>query len=187
VHSDVPTLVLEGTFDPITPPAYGQLAARMLPHSFYVEFPDRGHSVLRDDCADAMALKFLANPAAPPDTRCLSTLAGPFAGLLPGSTGSKSTAGPANMSVDMQTLLMVCHLQPPALDAGAAAGQTILAMCQAKNPGLTQAELVAALMAPFKVKLDAAVAAGRMTAGDEADALASAQKKITEWVVGPLS
>ncbi len=39
VSSDVPTLVLSGQFDPITPPAWGQLAASTLSKSFFYEVP----------------------------------------------------------------------------------------------------------------------------------------------------
>ncbi len=36
VRSDIPTLILAGEFDPITPPRYGKLAAKTLPNSTFV-------------------------------------------------------------------------------------------------------------------------------------------------------
>ena len=42
--SSVPTLLVSGQFDPITPPAYARQAASVLPHSFVVDLPDAGHS-----------------------------------------------------------------------------------------------------------------------------------------------
>ncbi|HSJ52101.1 MAG TPA: alpha/beta fold hydrolase, partial [Anaerolineae bacterium] len=50
VSSDVPTLILAGQFDPITPPAFGREAARSLPNSFYFEFPGLGHGVTLEPC-----------------------------------------------------------------------------------------------------------------------------------------
>ena len=79
VTSAIPTLVLEGRLDAITPPAYGRAAARTLAHSFYLEFPDRGHIVRGDACSYAIIAAFLARPAARPGSRCLAGLAVNFA------------------------------------------------------------------------------------------------------------
>ncbi|NIT65351.1 MAG: alpha/beta hydrolase, partial [Gemmatimonadetes bacterium] len=43
VSSDIPTLVLGGEFDPITPPQYGRQAAATLPNSFFFQYPGLGH------------------------------------------------------------------------------------------------------------------------------------------------
>ena len=43
VVSAIPTLVLAGEYDPITPPEWGKLAAVNLTNSFYFEFPATGH------------------------------------------------------------------------------------------------------------------------------------------------
>jgi hypothetical protein len=42
VSSDIPTLVLAGEYDPITPPAFGLLAAETLPNSYYLRVPRPG-------------------------------------------------------------------------------------------------------------------------------------------------
>ncbi len=49
VVSDLPTLVLSGLFDPVTPPVYGRMAASHLVNGFYVEFDGVGHDALGND------------------------------------------------------------------------------------------------------------------------------------------
>ena len=73
VSSDVPTLVLSGQFDPITPPAWGQLAASTLSKSFFFEVPGAGHgSSLSVECPQNIALAFFDQPTTAPDTACLA-------------------------------------------------------------------------------------------------------------------
>ena len=76
IKSDIPTLVLEGQFDPVTPPSYGQVVAQNLSKSFYVEFPYQGHSqaVPGNPCSLAILSGFFANPTAKPDSSCTSQL-----------------------------------------------------------------------------------------------------------------
>jgi pimeloyl-ACP methyl ester carboxylesterase len=70
VSSAVPSLVLAGEMDPITPPEWGRQAASSLANAFYVEFPANGHWVTRSSpCALELALAFWENPAVP-DTAC---------------------------------------------------------------------------------------------------------------------
>lgn len=77
VHSDMPTLILAGEFDPITPPAWGQLTAETLSQSIYVEFPNVGHGVLRASaCAREISTAFLQNPTAELDTGCAEQAVG---------------------------------------------------------------------------------------------------------------
>jgi len=79
VSSDIPTLVLAGEYDPIAPPAWGELAAKTLDNSFYYEFPGVGHgaSVSGEGCPLSVALAFLDDPTAEPDTSCLARMDGP--------------------------------------------------------------------------------------------------------------
>lgn len=75
VVSDVPTLVLSGSFDPITPPAWGELAAQSLSRSFHYVFPGMGHGTVGvDDCPTQIALDFLADPTIPPDGSCIANM-----------------------------------------------------------------------------------------------------------------
>lgn len=72
VNSDVPTLVLTGDFDPITPPDYARQAASGLSQSFFFLFPAGGHGeVGSTECADTILLKFLDNPSQAPDAACI--------------------------------------------------------------------------------------------------------------------
>ena len=75
VVSDVPALIFAGHFDPITTPEWSQLAAETLSHSFYFEFPNMGHGVMRaDPCALRIGLQFLDDPRNEPDASCLAEL-----------------------------------------------------------------------------------------------------------------
>ncbi len=77
VASDIPTLVLTGEYDPITPPHWGQRVARRLTTSYVYLFPGYGHGVTGDGyCALGMMQNFLANPAAAPDATCMQHLHG---------------------------------------------------------------------------------------------------------------
>lgn len=71
VVSDLPALILAGEHDPITPPAWGWMAAQDLPNSFLQEFPGNGHWVTRSSpCALSMALAFWENPGEDPTFTC---------------------------------------------------------------------------------------------------------------------
>lgn len=72
VVSDIPTLILAGEYDPITPPAWGRLAAETLSRSYVYEFPNTGHAVIgRGACPQQIIRSFLDGPAQPPDTSCV--------------------------------------------------------------------------------------------------------------------
>ncbi|MCB8922776.1 MAG: alpha/beta fold hydrolase [Ardenticatenaceae bacterium] len=76
--SDIPTLILAGSYDPITPPGWGQAVAANLSHSYFYEFPSAGHNVDRDNpCAQQIKLAFLDDPTAVPDTSCMADVPGP--------------------------------------------------------------------------------------------------------------
>jgi pimeloyl-ACP methyl ester carboxylesterase len=83
VVSDLPTLVLAGQFDPITPPSQGYRAAETLGHATVVEFPGYGHGVLSEGCAMTIMAAFVDNPAAPVDTSCVVAM-GPASFTPPG-------------------------------------------------------------------------------------------------------
>ena len=80
VRSDIPTLVLAGEYDPITPPSWGRLAAKNLPRGFFFEFPGVGHgaSVSGEPCPLGIALAFLNAPTASPDASCIDGMTGPY-------------------------------------------------------------------------------------------------------------
>ncbi|MFC1948368.1 alpha/beta fold hydrolase [Chloroflexota bacterium] len=79
VHSNIPTLILSGEFDPITPPAWGLLASETLSNSWFFEFPGLGHDVLvsGSNCPLEIGLEFIDNPYSEPDTTCLTEIEPP--------------------------------------------------------------------------------------------------------------
>jgi pimeloyl-ACP methyl ester carboxylesterase len=78
VVSAIPTLILEGEYDPITPPSNGELAAQSLSHSYPLLFPATGHGVgFGALCPRRIILAFLTNPAQEPASRCVASMGGP--------------------------------------------------------------------------------------------------------------
>ncbi len=78
VRSDVPALVLAGSYDPVTPPAWSRATAEHLSNGTYVEFSGHGHAVMTDNpCAAALHAAFVADPSRPLDTSCVGTTPGP--------------------------------------------------------------------------------------------------------------
>lgn len=76
VTSDIPTLVLAGEYDPVTPPNWGRLTAETLGNSKFLEFPGFGHGILGfgsdgGACSRAIASVFLDDPDAEIDTSCV--------------------------------------------------------------------------------------------------------------------
>jgi len=74
--SDIPTLVLEGEFDPVTPPEYGELVAGYLSNGYYFEFPGLGHDVMSNSCARELVGTFINDPTQAPDATCISEMPG---------------------------------------------------------------------------------------------------------------
>ena len=60
---DVPTLLLSGGYDWLTPPSWGKSAAQHLPVSRHVVFRGQGHGVSsQDQCAARLRDEFFVNP-----------------------------------------------------------------------------------------------------------------------------
>ncbi|MBO0796636.1 MAG: alpha/beta fold hydrolase, partial [Ktedonobacteraceae bacterium] len=78
VVSSVPTLVLSGEYDPITPPSYGREAVQTLDHSFFFQFPGMGHGVVgARSCPAQIARDFLRDPSRRPGTGCIGDMSEP--------------------------------------------------------------------------------------------------------------
>lgn len=69
----LPTLILAGEYDPVTPPSYGQYISEQLPDSHYYTVPGRGHA-LSDRCSNSVILSFLENPHKEPESICLENM-----------------------------------------------------------------------------------------------------------------
>jgi hypothetical protein len=108
VVSDIPSLVITGTFDSATPPQFGKQVAEKLPNSHYVEFPNQGHVPTAADssgCAMKITQEFLRNPTVEPDRSCISELPKveflvPYTGEPPLELTSESIFG---VTVDIPT------------------------------------------------------------------------------------
>jgi len=75
VTSTVPTLVISGAFDPLTPPSMAEQAIQNLSRAYAYVLPHAGHdSIMTDGCAREMTYAFIANPLQAPDSGCLEAL-----------------------------------------------------------------------------------------------------------------
>jgi pimeloyl-ACP methyl ester carboxylesterase len=73
VSSDVPALIINGEFDPITPPSYGEAVARTLSHSTVLLVPGAAHGAFgMYDCIDVVISRFFDAPQAAMDLTCLA-------------------------------------------------------------------------------------------------------------------
>lgn len=75
VSVDAPVLLLSGEFDPVTPPAYGDLAAETLPNSLHLVAPESGHNVVTRGCLPNLVEQFVENASfAELDTACVAEI-----------------------------------------------------------------------------------------------------------------
>jgi len=75
LHADLPTLMLTGENDPITPPAYAERLKKNLPRATHFVLPGRGHSVAGHPCAARLISDFITEPdSAKLDSACLSRM-----------------------------------------------------------------------------------------------------------------
>ncbi|MEM7532568.1 MAG: alpha/beta fold hydrolase [Chloroflexota bacterium] len=75
VVSDLPTLILVGEYDPVTPPSWGKVAAKTLRQHTYVEVPRGGHSLIdAGDCPLDIIQTFITNPTESPDISCVESM-----------------------------------------------------------------------------------------------------------------
>lgn len=79
VISSLPTLIVTGEYDPITPPANGQEVAKNLNHSYFFTFPGQGHGQqYSSSCSDQIISAFYDNPDQQPDSSCISQMSEPL-------------------------------------------------------------------------------------------------------------
>jgi pimeloyl-ACP methyl ester carboxylesterase len=80
VASAIPTLVLEGEYDPITPPTNGALAAQSLSKSYQFLFPATGHGAFLfnpSPCPTTIVVQFQRDPTHQPDGSCIALMREP--------------------------------------------------------------------------------------------------------------
>ena len=80
-NPQIPVLVLNGAYDPVTPQPYGEAVAKNFKTAYSYTFPAVGHIalILKPDvpaatCSAQIALDFLANPNRAPDSSCISQI-----------------------------------------------------------------------------------------------------------------
>jgi pimeloyl-ACP methyl ester carboxylesterase len=79
ISSDIPTLIITGEYDPVTPPSWGKQVAQTLSNHFLFEFPGEGHGAsFTNDCARSVALAFLNDPSEKPQSACISDMSMSF-------------------------------------------------------------------------------------------------------------
>jgi pimeloyl-ACP methyl ester carboxylesterase len=75
VSGDLPTLLMAGEFDPITPPAWARHAAETLTHAYLFEYPGVGHGASGfPGCPQQMLIAFLEDPLSPPADACIEDM-----------------------------------------------------------------------------------------------------------------
>jgi len=78
VQTDLPSLIVEGDMDPITPPPNAKAILPGFTNGTYVEFPFAGHGPSRSvECAGDMLNTFYDNPMAEPDLGCVEEMEEP--------------------------------------------------------------------------------------------------------------
>jgi len=74
--TQVPALVLEGEFDPVTPPRYGSEVVKTLPNSRLFVLKGQGHNVIGAGCMPKLFAQFIEQADGKHlDASCLDTLA----------------------------------------------------------------------------------------------------------------
>lgn len=78
IRSDIPTLILAGAYDPVTPPALGEAALKGLPNGRLISFPGLGHGLTETMCGQIVLTQFIADPRASLDQSCVEGLGRDF-------------------------------------------------------------------------------------------------------------
>ncbi|MCH2055175.1 MAG: alpha/beta hydrolase [Thalassotalea sp.] len=75
VTAEIPTLILSGNLDPVTPPEFGDIADKMLPNSRHIIAEKLAHIVAVNDCGVGLVADFIENlDLADLDDSCLAEL-----------------------------------------------------------------------------------------------------------------
>ena len=80
VASAVPTFIMSGAFDPITPPHWAEQTQQTLSAASRTLYPATGHGASATACGQSMLVAFLEDPSQPPSTECVSWMSLRFVG-----------------------------------------------------------------------------------------------------------
>ena len=73
VQSSIPTLIMSGEIDPVTPPVWGEAIAKTLPNSKHIVMPGTGHTAGGTGCGRRLIKAFIdAGTAQNLDTSCVA-------------------------------------------------------------------------------------------------------------------
>jgi pimeloyl-ACP methyl ester carboxylesterase len=73
VVSDVPVLIFSGEYDPVCPPLFGELTAKSLPNSIFINVHAASHAAIHaDDCLRNIANNFISDPLSKLSIQCVS-------------------------------------------------------------------------------------------------------------------
>ena len=150
VSSDIPTLILAGEYDPITPPSWGQDVGERFGSSYYFEFPGIGHGAsVSGDCPLSVTQDFLADPTTEPDAACISEMAGPVF-VVPGSGGDAANVELEPYTSDVYGVSGVVptgwqELAPGTFVRGASALDQTVIIQQAGPPGFSADAIIGLL------------------------------------------
>lgn len=96
VQSDIPTLVMSGAIDPITPPTWGEQAARTLTHSRHVVIPGTGHTAGSTGCGQRIMRDFIDKGSTDAlDVSCVDRVKRPAFFVTPAGPDPTRTSGSA--------------------------------------------------------------------------------------------
>ncbi len=71
VNSDIPTLLLSGEYDPVTPPEFAEKAMQTLSNSQHLVAKGQGHIVSTRGCMPQIVTAFIQNPETELETECM--------------------------------------------------------------------------------------------------------------------
>ena len=75
VTDTIPTLILSGELDPVTPPENGAVVAEALPDAYAYTFPGVGHGAFtKSACSISIVAQFLDDPTRAPDATCIEDM-----------------------------------------------------------------------------------------------------------------
>ena len=132
VSSDLPTLLMAGEYDPITPPAWTQHAAETLENGHTFEYRGVGHGAsLVDGCPREMMMAFLQDPNTVPDDACRTEMGVEFA--VPAEGGATVEMVPftnASMGIQGQLPAGWTEVSPGVYARGSSAMDTAVVIAQ---------------------------------------------------------
>ena len=74
VISDIPTLILQGQYDPYSPPSWGRHVYATLSNSYFYVFPGLTHvPILGEACPISIATQFVSDPDKEPNSSCIKS------------------------------------------------------------------------------------------------------------------